>query len=598
MMRDYKFRVGGHGFRRQPNRRSRRALRLGSLALMGGISYAVVQLAISPEPRTAASSGDSEVISLPLPSESQRDEPQDRQPALGLTIDATKAPAERDRGTDVSALPEAPNDIPASRQQRLTLEDAALEGTTAELPSLTFEKHPEELANLGPDLHQLIGISHEELLELSLASTPALALAFPPHVAGIEQQTEINQALSGLDALPPSAVKPVLQQGPFRLDYRVQPGDTLGTILESQGLPGRVVYQILDQVSDQHRRRLERIRPGEIIGLHFDQELRLHNIELKLSATDRLLVSRENDSVSASIKSTPTEPRRQCLTAVVDHSLYGAAKNAGIPDQVTQRAINIFRHQIDFARQTRKGDQISVLFEQVYAGEEPIAAGPVLAVEITTGRKQYAAVRYTTSKGATDYYSADGQPIDKGSHSFLRTPLRFTRVSSRFSNGRMHPILRRVRPHTGVDLAAPAGRRVMAAADGKIYFKGRKSGYGNIVILRHGARYETRYAHLMRFAKGLSNGGSVKRGDTIGYVGQTGLATGPHLHYEIRINGTPVDPLTAKLPFLNEFDDSEKARFRRQTRPLLAELQRTRESTLLVDARSFNNLNQNGDTLQ
>lgn len=622
-MRDYKFRVRGHGFRRQPNRRSRRALRLGFLALAAGASYTITQAVVSNAPDNLASpAGGSEVIELPLSPGPLPDQTRTHQPALGQ-IRATAGTAStsesgftarqqasssglagnmrvnvnpidppsgvagtmrvsHDNPTDARPAP-APNSEPALG---VPLGISPSEVISAHQPSNIFPDALQQLAGLTPALPDLFGMNGEDLLEVALAGTPTLALELDATVLeGAAHEGDAHQS-DGHASAPPA-----LRQGPFRLDYEVQPGDTLGTILESQGQSGRMVYQILDQVSDAHRRRLEHIRPGETIRLHFDQALELERLEFSLSATERLLVSRDGDTIATSVDSAPTEPRRQCLTAVVKHSLYGAAKSAGIPDQVTQRAIDIFRHQINFARQTREGDKLSVLFEQLYAGDKPIKTGPVLAVEFTNGSKQYAAVRYTTSKGVTDYYTADGQPVDKGRHSFLRTPLNYTRVSSGFTLARMHPILRRIRPHTGVDLAAPAGRRVLAAADGQVHFKGRKSGYGNIVILRHGSHYETRYAHLMRFAKGLSSGGRVKRGETIGYVGQTGLATGPHLHYEIRIDGTPVNPLTAKLPFLNEFDDSEKARFRRLARPLLAELQRTRDRSLLVDARNFDGRN-------
>jgi murein DD-endopeptidase MepM/ murein hydrolase activator NlpD len=567
MMRDYKFRVRGHGFRRQPNRRSRRALRLGFLALAAGVSYTIVQVAVSNAPATltAPSPEGSEVIELPLPPGPLQDEAQSHPPTLGQRSQSpSTAPQENSSPNTAQAL-----SVPLSISPYNNSD-----------PEFQLADPLQELAGLTPALPDLFGMSQEELLELSLSNTPTLALQIDTLALG-DAAGEGGDQHTGEQSKTP----PALRQGPFRLDYEVQPGDTLGTILESQGLPGRMVYQILDQVSKTHRRRLEQIRPGETIRLHFDQALELERLEFKLSATERLMVSHDGDTVTTSVNSAAIEPRRQCLTAVVKHSLYGAAKSAGIPDQVTQRAINIFRHQINFARQTREGDKLSVLFEQIYAGDEPIKTGPVLAVEFTNANKQYAAVRYTTSKGVTDYFTADGQPVDKGRYSFLRTPLNYTRVSSGFTLARMHPVLRRIRPHTGVDFAAPAGRRVLAAADGRVHFKGRKGGYGNIVILRHGSKYETRYAHLMRFAKGLSSGGRVTRGDTIGYVGQTGLATGPHLHYEIRIDGSPVNPLTAKLPFLNEFDDSEKARFRRQTKPLMAELQRTREPALLVDAR-------------
>jgi murein DD-endopeptidase MepM/ murein hydrolase activator NlpD len=597
MMRDYKFRVRGHGFRREPKRQSRRALRLGLIALTAGASYALIQVMVSSDslPLTAPPTG-SEVIELPLPPGPLQDQSSLREPPPKLSDYPTARwqteaiPANESRpDTEREARDDDSLHLPLRIATETQADRLAASRRASSLALVTSVRPPQTTPNIARD------IIDPELLALFDASMQKPRALSHPVVLVFSENTPLN-SLSSRPALVADAsnrasiekAPPALRAGPFRLDYRVQSGDTLSTILQDQGISSRLVHDILNKLSTQHRQRLERIRPGETISLHLDAALELERLEFKLDAVDRLLVARDGDSISTEIKSAPTEPRRLCLTAVVKNSLYGAAKSAGIPDQITQRAINIFRNQINFARQTRPGDQISVLFEQIYAGEQPIKTGPVLAVEITSGKKQYAAVRYTTSKGTTDYYSVDGDPLDKSKHSFLRAPLTYSRVSSRFSHNRLHPILGRVRPHTGVDFAAPAGRRVLAAANGRVHFKGRKSGYGNILILKHGARYETRYAHLMRFAKGIADGGTVKRGETIGYVGQTGLATGPHLHYEVRINGTPVDPLTAKLPFLNEFDDKEKTRFRQLTRPLLAELQRNRERALLVDARQFN----------
>lgn len=539
-MRDYKFRVHKNGLTRKPRSPSRYVLRLAFGAFIAGTGFALFQILGQNEPALLhhAPVENSEIIELPLPS--------------GLPADGTLPQNSQRDHPPQAAIP------------------SVIQFDSTAFNPVAFAWHLNQQT-----LMQWLGWLH--------ATTPGQRVQFSqnPTIADADvastrpprpQHTARTQSL-------------LLSRGPFRFDYQIQPGDTLTQILQAQGLSSRLAYQILEHLSSEQRRRLTQIRAGEHLSILLDENLELARLEFRIDATQRLLVTRQGDDIHAEVASDPTEQRRQCLTAVVNHSLYGAAQRAGIPDQVIQNAVNLFRHQIDFAKQTRRGDRFSVLFEQVYAADRPIEAGPLLAVEITNGNTHYTAVRYTTTAGKTQYYSADGEPLNKANNSFLRTPVNYTRVSSKFSANRLHPILRRARPHTGVDLAAPAGRRVVAAADGRVDFRGTKSGYGKLIILHHGSRYETRYAHLMRYATGLATGDTVKRGETIGYVGQTGLATGPHLHYEIRINGKPVDPLTAKLPFLDTLDDQEKARFHRHTRPLLAELESPRERALLVDAR-------------
>jgi murein DD-endopeptidase MepM/ murein hydrolase activator NlpD len=544
MMRDYKFRVRKKGLDRKPRSQSRHLLRLAFLGLVAGSGFALFQ--VLSQDRAAVldhkPSRDSEVIELPLPFE-----------------------------------PPAGGTLPQNSQARDPSPPAATPAILGLEPDDAFFAQSAFKALL--DSHRLLA-----WLSLPQATHPSPIVHFNKAVA--HTKTNRAPAVSSPPRQSAQAQPLVLSRGPFRFEYQVQPGDTLTHILQSQGLSARLAYRILDSLSVEQRHRLTQIRAGERLSILLDEALELDRLELRIDATRRLLVTRQGDEIRAQVAADPTEQRRLCLTAVVDHSLYGAAHSAGIPDPVIQNAISLFRDQIDFAKQTRRGDRLSVLFEQTYtAADHPVDTGPLLAVEITNGNKHYTAVRYTTAAGKTRYYSADGEPLAKASTSFLRTPVNYTRISSHFSTSRVHPILRRARPHTGVDLAAPAGRRVLAAADGRVDFRGTKGGYGKLVILQHSARYETRYAHLMRYATGLTTGDQVKRGQVIGYVGQTGLATGPHLHYEIRINGKPVNPMTAKLPFLDALDDREKARFRRHTRVLLAELEHPQDRNLLVDTR-------------
>lgn len=592
MMRDYKFRTRDDAYRRKPRRKSRQALRLALLTTLLALGYVFIQ-SLSPRDTlpVTPSADDSEVIELPLPPPPS----QGRAKPAAVSSDDGDRPLTQGNGRQAST--EVANRRPRiqSSTQEVKLNGlafaAANRETSENRPQLSTaeitegEHEPAQNAAARGRTARGSGPDHSTP---SLSSDPVPLLAAEDSA---QNETANHNATGAVDDATDVATViqtrlPELTQGPFRLDYRVEPGDTLGSILESQGLGSRLVYRILEHVEGDHRQRLTHIRPGETIHLRLNESLELTSLEVRVDAKSRLRVSREDDRISAQIESDPTEQKRQCKTAVVEKSLYTAAQGAGIPDEVAQRAIGLFRHQINFAKKTRKGDRLSVLFDQVYVGDKAIETGPLLAVEITNGNKHYAAVRYTDSRGRTDYYSAEGEPLNKAERTFLRAPLQYTRISSGFSSNRLHPILRRIRPHTGVDFAAPSGRQIVAAADGNVSFRGTKGGYGSMVILRHGSRYETRYAHMMKFARHLAVGDHVQRGETIGYVGQSGLATGPHLHYEIRIDGKPVNPMTAKLPFLDTLDEQEKRRFRNATRPLLAELQQSlNEETLLVDAR-------------
>jgi murein DD-endopeptidase MepM/ murein hydrolase activator NlpD len=194
--------------------------------------------------------------------------------------------------------------------------------------------------------------------------------------------------------------------------------------------------------------------------------------------------------------------------------------------------------------------------------------------------KVYTAVRYTDKNGNSSYYSEDGSSLRKA---FIRTPVDFARISSRFSNGRKHPILNKIRAHKGVDYAAPRGTPIKAAGDGRVTLAGRKGGYGNTVVIKHGQRYQTLYAHMNGFAKGIRSGSNVKQGQIIGYIGTTGLSTGPHLHYEFQVNGVHVDPLSQKLPTSDPIHASEKQRFAQLSQPLIAKLDASKNTQVAVN---------------
>jgi len=256
-------------------------------------------------------------------------------------------------------------------------------------------------------------------------------------------------------------------------------------------------------------------------------------------------------------------------TVEISDSLYLSAKRIGLSDKLIISIANIMEWDIDFAYDIRKGDNFSVIYYENYAGSKKIGDGPILALRFTNNSKDYHIVRYTDSEEYTDYYFLDGRKVRKA---FLRNPLEFAYISSHFNPKRLHPILHRVRAHRGVDYAARRGTPVRASGDGRISTRQFHSGYGNTVILQHGGGYSTLYAHLSKFADRQRIGSWVKQGQVVGYVGSTGLSTGPHLHYEFRVNGVHKNPLTVKLPDAVPLAKSEMPRFNEHIKPTIEKL--------------------------
>jgi len=244
----------------------------------------------------------------------------------------------------------------------------------------------------------------------------------------------------------------------------------------------------------------------------------------------------------------------------IESSLFAAADKAGLPDSVAIQLTEIFSSDIDFHRELRKGDEFKVVYEDLTLDGRSARAGRVLAVEFVNNNKPYKAYWFSPGNQSAGYYNEDGRSLKK---SFLRSPLAFSRVSSGFSSRRFHPIQKRWKAHHGVDYAAPTGTPIMATASGTVKFVGVQNGYGNFVELEHHSGYTTAYAHMVRFAKGLRRGQKVEQGEVIGYVGATGWATGPHLHYEFRVNRVPKDPLNIKVAQAQPLDRNSISEFKR-----------------------------------
>ena len=225
----------------------------------------------------------------------------------------------------------------------------------------------------------------------------------------------------------------------------------------------------------------------------------------------------------------------------------------------------------------RKGDQFTILYEDQYVDGEFIGHGNILAAEFINNGRRYQAVRYTDSGGKTDYYSLDGMIMR---FVFFRTPVELARISSGFNLKRKHPILNKIRAHKGVDYAASRGTPIKSTGNGKIVHRGKKGGYGKTIVIKHGTKYSTLYAHMSNYRKGLKVGSRVKQGQVIGYIGSSGLATGPHLHYEFRVNGVHRNPLRIKLPGAEPLKKKYHEDFNRKADALLAQMDLVRNVQL------------------
>jgi murein DD-endopeptidase MepM/ murein hydrolase activator NlpD len=348
----------------------------------------------------------------------------------------------------------------------------------------------------------------------------------------------------------------------------VESGDNLSRIFSRLGLSGTDLHQVLELGAATTG--LKDLRPGQRVLLR-REGARVIELVHEEDLLRSVHVRRNNGGFVAELK--VVEPDRMLTTAtgVIDSSLFVAGQNAGLSDAMVMQLADIFGWDIDFVLDIRNGDRFSVIFEEYFREGHKVRDGVILAAEFTNQGETYRAVRYTGADGHSDYYSQQGNAMRKA---FLRTPVNFSRISSHFNLARRHPILNRIRAHRGVDYAAPHGTPVKATGNARVVAVERSAGYGNVVTLQHSGSYNTVYAHLSRFARGLRKGQPVRQGQTIGYVGSTGLATGPHLHYEFRVNGAHQNPLTVKLPKSLPLPREHLADFRAKAAPLLAELDR------------------------
>ncbi|MEW5839191.1 MAG: peptidoglycan DD-metalloendopeptidase family protein [Pseudomonadota bacterium] len=418
--------------------------------------------------------------------------------------------------------------------------------------------------------------------QLSASVLPPPIIPLTPSVTPITQeadQPENTTPAATSQALPVAveAVQETSAEQPIdtqTVDIKIEKGSNLSKIFAKLDLPSSELDQIL-KLGDEAK-SLTRLRVGDSISLELsdeqegDPQLERLSYRLGLERTLHVIRTEEGD-FRAEVERHPLEYRQSLGHGVIHDSFYNAAVDAGVAPDIVMQLADIFGWKINFLTDIQDGDSFSILYESVYKDGQQVTTGDILAASFTNNGKLYQAVRYADEAGNNAYYTPDGKSLERG---FLRYPVEFSRISSGFTHARLHPLLNVVREHKGVDFAAPTGTPIHAAADGKISFQGWKGGYGKVVMLQHDGVYSTVYGHMSRFEPSLSQGKSVKQGQVIGYVGATGYATGPHLHYEFRINGAHQDPLTAKLPEAKPIAANQRARFLAESAPLMAQLAR------------------------
>ena len=377
---------------------------------------------------------------------------------------------------------------------------------------------------------------------------------------------------------PMAAVTPPAEAAPA--------GDTVDLVVQRRDTLERIFRRLklsLDDLSTmlglpEVRKALSRLRPGDTVTVvHADGAVQ--TLKRRISETEVLAVARSDDGFAAEVIATPIDVRRAHASGVIDSSLFVAARAAGVgAETVMQLANDIFGWQIDFALDIRAGDRFNIVYEQKYRDGNHIGDGRILAAEFINDGKTHRAIYYASPDGRVNgYFTPNGRSMHQR---FLRAPLDFTRVSSNFNPARRHPILNTIRAHQGVDYAAASGTVIKAAGDGRVAFAGVKGGYGRVVTLEHGGGVSTLYAHMSGFARGLRPGQRVQQGQTIGFVGSSGAATGPHLHYEYRVNGVHKNPRTVRLPDAAPIPAAYLPDLQTKAQALMAELAQPREAAV------------------
>ena len=410
-----------------------------------------------------------------------------------------------------------------------------------------------------------------KLLRTSWLRQPYLALALVPLAMPMLLATPSITKPIAIAPLPVHysdlTITPTAQLPEHSVILTIEDGDTLDSVLTSGGLTrsqSATLTNAFGQSVD-----VRRLRPGNLVRFHYDVKQVVDSVELKINGWGEVDALRNGDAFDVTPRQATQREIESTIAATIDSSLYEAIRNSGETPQLVQQLVDVFQWDIDFFA-LKKGDSFSVVVKKRYAGSDLIGYGPILAAHFTHDGDTYEAFRHESPDGRSGYYARTGAPLRK---QFLRAPLQFTRITSGFSQHRFHPLLHYFRPHHGVDYGAPVGTPVMTTADGVVMEATYNRGEGNFVRIRHTNRIETMYLHLSRFAKNIRRGTHVNQGDVIGYVGMTGLATGPHLDYRISDNGTWLDPLKMKSITADPLAGNQLSSFRFEVQRLAPRLE-------------------------
>ncbi len=431
----------------------------------------------------------------------------------------------------------------------------------------------------------LIGLTLVSTLNMATPVAPLPAMPVVQAIADaqvpIDELFDVsasNQFIAENDISPEAAPIPKYEE----LKLTIGRGDTLDTLFRQHhlNLGPLVAISRLDEAG----KRFRRLRPGDEFRVTHDNG-DLISMYSVLTLTSALNIERDPSGFTAEIVERPIEIRKRLAYGVIETSLFESAAAAGLSDKVTMNIAGIFAWDVDFVLDIRIGDNFYVQYEEIWQDGEFVADREIIAAEFNNNGRTYQAIRFIDDTGRSDYFTPDGHSVRKA---FIRAPVDFARVSSTFNPRRRHPILNRIRAHRGVDYSAPYGTSIKAAGDGKVIFRGTKSGYGNTIIVQHGGNITTLYAHMSKFAAKARVGARVRQGQTIGYVGATGLATASHLHYEYQINGVHRNPRTVELPQADPIDDKYLQQFLATAEPIMLELEqfkRTRVASVAYSSK-------------
>ena len=392
--------------------------------------------------------------------------------------------------------------------------------------------------------------------------------------APVTKQEIIDDPFSGQESLAVEIESKVIQQN-GKIELEIKAGDTLEELFIENNLNIGHLFQIMS--SNSAEQYLKYLRPGDTIVInHVNGEV--INLTRNLNLKKALFIQRDAKNFNSSIIDRDIQIRKKFGYGDIKTSLFESAIENGLTEKLIMNLTDILAWDIDFVYDIRIDDDFYVLFEEIWQDDKYVTDGNIIALEFNNNGRKFQAIRYTNENGVPNYFTPDGNNMSKA---FIRAPLDFTRVSSNFNPNRKHPILNTIRAHRGVDYAAPKGTKIKASGDGKIIFRGVKSGYGNVIILQHGDNITTLYAHMSGFNSAFKLGDRVKQNQVIGYVGSSGLATAPHLHYEYRVNGVHKNPRTVKLPQAQPIKKEYVNDFLVQSKSIMSELLQFKESRFL-----------------